>query len=375
MDTVTDDDVTCSWSLFSDGEDGTFTDADKAVAHFTPETDGDGVPDGWTAASFQAHRLFNEEDGDRTVTVCLDEAVPANSHAVLKIGDLPILLCEPQSWTLHIPTGTVWNVELKTKGAPVSLAVDASAGIFVSNDNGVFSSCTMAEDRPPLRAGAFGSPGTARSGSYGGKARIYCPNLILTPSMQVIHHGDSADVRVRFYPEFTNWNSRIEWSYDPPYMSGRCEVSDDGMSLRVSSLDDEWHSWVTVHARAGNLSPLLSTSATVEFCPGYGSPETGIEVSPEYTNVTIEVTYPTCGHRYDTENPEDTPFSFEVEAGRETANGWQRLARIDTDPATPGLQVSSVVPAGGMTTLSWDMKATQGQPRSAGSRLGADSYI
>ena len=55
-DTVTDDDVTCSWSLISDGEDGTFTDAEKAVAHFIPETDG-----GVYRFSFACGSLTNSE--------------------------------------------------------------------------------------------------------------------------------------------------------------------------------------------------------------------------------------------------------------------------------------------------------------------------
>lgn len=56
MDTVTDDDGTCSWSLISDGEDGTFTDADKAVAQFIPETGG-----GVYRFSFACGSLTNSE--------------------------------------------------------------------------------------------------------------------------------------------------------------------------------------------------------------------------------------------------------------------------------------------------------------------------
>lgn len=80
MDTVTDDDVTCSWSLFSDGEDGTFTDADKAVAHFTPETDGGGVPDGQYVALVALH------ESGHAMGLVPDEAANSAGHNQCKCG-------------------------------------------------------------------------------------------------------------------------------------------------------------------------------------------------------------------------------------------------------------------------------------------------
>ncbi|MBQ6247472.1 MAG: hypothetical protein IJK04_11440, partial [Kiritimatiellae bacterium] len=63
------------------------------------DTDGDGLPDGWTPALYAAHRLFNPHPGDRTVTIRLTRPTPADNHAVMLVGDKPLMLCETHTWT------------------------------------------------------------------------------------------------------------------------------------------------------------------------------------------------------------------------------------------------------------------------------------
>ena len=76
-----------------------------------PDSNGDGLPDGRTQGQYDAHRLFNGEDGDRTVVVTLQEPVPAGGHAVLRIGDMPILLAETNSQTPQISQPPTHNPE------------------------------------------------------------------------------------------------------------------------------------------------------------------------------------------------------------------------------------------------------------------------
>ena len=336
------------------------TDYDE-VAHGTnplnPDTDNDGIPDGWTHESYAAHRLFATQPGDRTVTVRLDAPTPIGNRAVLRVGDLPILLCETNSWTFAMPTGTVWNVELRTAGLPVRLSLDADDGVFVDNGDNVFASCTTAYDAPPppLRGGMEGG------GSRGGGATIYAPCVFLDPTMQVVHRGQSALVTAHCIPDIPGLAERLNWTVDPEYMAGHVAVADDRMSATVTGLGEGWTSSVTLHAAVGANPPEgLAGTAIVTYCGGRD--HMGVEVSPSPSNTVIDVSYPSCGHPLD----EEEEYVIEVEAGRETATGWQHLAWIDTDPSTPGTQRRTRVSGGRYHSLEWDMKATSSAPLADG---------
>ena len=318
-----------------------------------PDSDNDGIPDGWSQGSYYAHRLFIAQPGDRAVTVRLDAPTPIGNRAVLRVGDLPLLLCETNSWTFAIPTGTVWNVELRTAGLPVRLSLEGGDGVFVDNGDNVFASCTTAYDAPPppLRGGM------EVGGSRGGGATIYAPCVFLYPTMQVVHRGQSALVTAHCIPDTPGLAERLNWTFDPEYMTGHVAVADDKLSATVTGLGEGWTSSVTLHAAVGANPPEgLAGTAIVTYCGGRD--HMGVEVSQSPSNTVIDVPYPSCGHPLDDEEE----YMIEAEAGRETATGWQHLAWIDTDPSTPGTQRRTHVSGGRHHSLEWDMKATSSAP-------------
>ncbi len=328
-----------------------------------PDSDDNGMPDGWTQAQYDNHRLFNGQEGDRTVTITLLESTPSSNHAVLRIGDMPFLLCETNSWTFSIPTGTVWNVELRTDGLPVQLALEGGSGIFAENADDIFASCLLEEEqREPLRS-APPPTRSAATGSNGGSGKIYAPYIFLEPAMKAIHCDETVTVYAKCIPDTPPLVGKLNWSFDPDYMASRVEISDNMMSATVSNMDAEWHSSVTIHATKGDS---LSTSALIYFCNGHDNcPTNHISFPPNHTNMTINPVYRDCGHPFgdDEENPE---FYLEVEAGRETDSGWQHLAWIDTDPETPGLQRLIAISRDNPPTIDWDTKATSSAPLSNG---------
>ncbi|MBQ6924554.1 MAG: hypothetical protein IJQ73_07930 [Kiritimatiellae bacterium] len=331
-----------------------------------PDTDNDGIPDGWSQGQYAAHRLLNGEEGDRTIAITLQASTPAGNRAVLRIGDLPILLREVNSWTFSIPTGTVWNVELRTDGLPVQLALEGGSGIFAENVDDIFASCLLEEERQePLRSTPSPKRSTA-TGARGGSGKIYAPCIFLEPSIQVVHENESATVRARCVPDSPSLVGRLSWSFDPGYMSSRVEVADDKMAATVTGLDAEWHSSVTLYAAVGASPPAgLSTSAIVYFCSGHSNPTNQVSFPPNHTNMTINPVFRDCGHPFgdDEENPK---FHLEVEAGRETASGWQHLAWIDTDSETPGVQRRTAISRDNPPSIHWNTKATSAAPLSDG---------
>ena len=150
--------------------------------------------------------------------------------------------------------------------------------------------------------------------------------MVLSPALQVVHEGEVALVTVMCSPQTPAVSNMLHWTFEPDYMSEHVYVADDKMSATVSGLDAEWHSSVTLRAAVGANPPAgLSTSAIVYFCNGHGNPTNQVSFPPNRTNMTINPVYRDCGHPFgdDEENPE---FYLEIEAGRETASGWQHLA-------------------------------------------------
>ena len=316
------------FSIFHLGNDGLLDgyEVQNGTDPLNPDTDNDDIPDGWSLEQYAAHRLLNGEEGDRTITITLQASTPASNRAVLRIGDLPILLGEANTWAFSIPTGTVWNVELRTDGLPVQLALETGAGVFTENVESIFASVIADEGPDVPQRSAPPSRQSSSGGSRGGSGSISAPVMVLSPALQVVHEGEVALVTVMCSPQTPAVSNMLHWTFEPDYMSEHVYVADDKMSATVSGLDAEWHSSVTLRAAVGANPPAgLSTSAIVYFCNGHGNPTNQVSFPPNHTNMTINPVYRDCGHPFgdDEENPE---FYLEIEAGRETASGWQHLA-------------------------------------------------
>ena len=328
-----------------------------------PDSNGDGMPDGWSQAQYHAHRLFNGQEGDRTVTITLLASTPASNRAVLRIGDMPILLCETNTWTFSIPTGTVWNVELRTDGLPVQLALEGGSGIFAENADDIFASCLLEEEQQESLRSTPPPTRSAATGSNGGSGKIYAPCIFLEPAMKVIHCDETVTVYAKCIPDTPPLVGKLNWSFDPNYMSNIVEIADNKMSATVSNMDAEWHSSVTIHATKGNS---LSTSALIYYCSGHDNcPTNHISFPPNHTNMTINPIYRDCEHPFG-DDEDDPKLYLEVEAGRETASGWQHLAWIDTKPDVPGLQRRTAIARDSPPSIDWDTKATSSAPLSNG---------
>ena len=328
-----------------------------------PDTDSDGMPDGWSQSQYENHRLFNGQEGDRTVTITLLEPTPAGNHAVLRIGDMPFLLCETNSWTFSVPTGTVWNVELRTDGLPVQLALEAGAGLFAENADGLFASCLLEEDlQEPLRSPSSGA-GSENTGSRGGSAKLYAPCIFLEPVSQIVHCDESAVVRARCVPDTPPLSGRLIWSFDPADASDYVSVAQDKLSATVSGLGPDSPSSIMLHADVGYA---LTTAATVHYCGGHDNfPTNHVSFPPNHTNATINPVFRDCEHPF-YDDPDDPKVFLEVEVGRDTAGGWQHLAWVDTDPETPGVQRKTTISRDNPPTINWDAKATSSAPLANG---------
>ncbi len=376
----TDDDGLTDWEevkrYHTDPHDAD-TDGDGLVDGFevqndtdplNPDSNGDGMPDGWSQEQYAAHRLFNGQEGDRTVTITLQASTPASNRAVLRIGDMPILLCETNTWTFSIPTGTVWNVELRTDGLPVQLALEAGEGIFAEDADDIFASCLLEEEQQVNLRSVPTNPQPSPGGSRGGSAKLYAPCIFLDPVSQVVHCDETAIVRARCIPVTPPLSGKLIWSFDPNDASAYVDVAQDTLSATVSGLGPESPSSIMLHADVGYA---LTTSATVHYCSGHDDcPTNHVSFPPNHTNVTINPVFRKCEHPFN--DDEDDPKVFlEVEVGRETAIGWQHLAWVDTDSETPGLQQRTPISRDHPPTINWNAKATSSAPLAN----GTDSLI
>ena len=333
-----------------------------------PDSNGDGMPDGWSQEQYAAHRLFNGQEGDRIVTITLQASTPASNRAVLRIGDMPILLCETNSWTFSIPTGTVWDVELRTDGLPVQLALEAGAGIFADNAEDVFASSLLEEEQQANLRSVPTDPQPSPGGSRGGSAKLYAPCIFLDPVLQVVHCDETAIVRARCIPDTPPLSGKLIWSFNPDEGAAYVDVANDKLSATVSGLGPGSPTSIMLHADVGYA---LTTSATVHYCSGHDNcPTNHVSFPPNHTNVTINPVFRKCEHPFN--DDEDEPKVFlEIEVGRETATGWQHLAWVDTDPETPGLQQRTAISRDYPPSIDWDTKATSSAPLSN----GTDSFV
>ena len=327
-----------------------------------PDTDGNGMPDGWTQAQYDNHRLFNGQEGDRTITITLQASTPANNRAVLRIGDMPFLLCATNSWTFSVPTGTVWNVELRTDGLPVQLALEAGAGVFAENAAEVFASILLEEEQHANLRSAPAAPQSPPGGSRGGSAKLYAPCIFLDPVSQIVHCDESVVVRARCVPDTPPLSGKLIWSFDPDDASAYVDVAQDTLSATVSGLGPDSPSSIMLHADVGYA---LTTSATVNYCHGHDNcPTNYVSFPPNHTNATINPVFRHCNHPFgdDPDDPDAPKIFLEVEVGRDTATGWQHLAWVDTDSETPGLQQRTAISRDNPPTVNWNAKATSSAP-------------
>ena len=328
-----------------------------------PDSDGDGMPDGWTPEQYATHRLFNSQEGDRIVTVTLQASTPSTNRAVLRIGDMPILLCETNSWTFSIPTGTVWNVELRTYGLPVQLSLEAGAGIFAENADDIFASCLLEEEQQEQLRSTPPSTRSGTAGSRGGSAKIYAPCIFLDPVFQIVHCDESAVVRARCVPETPPLFGKLIWSFNPDDATAYVDVAQDKQSATVSGLGPESPSSIMLHADVGYA---LTTSATIQYCRGHDNcPTNYVSFPPNHTNATINPVFRHCDHPFYDDLDEPKVF-LEVEVGRDTSTGWQHLAWVDTDSETPGLQQRTAISRDNPPTVNWNAKATSSAPLADG---------
>ncbi|MBQ6925537.1 MAG: hypothetical protein IJQ73_12930 [Kiritimatiellae bacterium] len=328
-----------------------------------PDTNDDGLPDGWSQEQYAAHRLLNGEEGDRAITITLQVSSPASNRAVLRIGDLPILLGEANTWTFSVPTGTVWNVELRTDGLPVQLSLEAGVGVFAENVEDIFASVCMKEDRPLNLRSAPPEPTPPTGGSRGGSAKLYAPCIFLEPVSQVVHGDESAVVRARCVPDTPPLAGKLLWSFDPEGASTYVSVAQDKLSATVSGLGPNSPQTIWLHADVGYA---LTTGAIVHYCAGHDNyPTNHVSFPPNHTNATINPVFRDCEHPF--YDDEDNPKVFlEVEIGRDTASGWQHLAWVDTDSETPGLQQRTAISRDNPPTINWNAKATSSAPLANG---------
>ena len=121
----------------------------KGTDPLDADEDGDGVPDGTSAADWAANTLWaaNATNTARSITIKLNSAVPAGSSASLIVGGLCIPLRSPSSWTLGIVPGELYPYRLVVGGnASVDLSIEPTCGLdspdlfpfWLKGDGGVF---------------------------------------------------------------------------------------------------------------------------------------------------------------------------------------------------------------------------------------------
>ena len=91
------------------------------------DENGDGLPDGHSTAAWGANTLWatNAPDGAGSVTITVNNAIPAGTTASLVVGDLCIPLRSPGSWTLGLVPGQTYPYRLVVGGPG---AADLSIG-------------------------------------------------------------------------------------------------------------------------------------------------------------------------------------------------------------------------------------------------------
>ena len=123
-DGLTDWDEVFKWGTYPDiaDTDGDgLTDGSEVGDGTNPldaDENGDGLPDGLSADAWGADTLWatNAADGSGTVTITLNSAIPVGTSATLVVGNLCIPLRSPNSWTLGLVPGQIYQYRLVVGG-------------------------------------------------------------------------------------------------------------------------------------------------------------------------------------------------------------------------------------------------------------------
>ena len=328
-----------------------------------PDTDGDGIPDGMTLTEWQSNALFVSDSNRRTITIHRTTAIPSFATAVLRFGSLPIVLGGAESWTIHVPTGTVYMAELVTTGNPaIGLDLTAEAGIFLDNPDGVIQQSSLygaGASSPELLSLSGMSSGGYSGGVSGGSFFIFSPGVQILPFMVLMHDEEWVNLICSVNPSNTT-TTLLSWSVSDEFSGhGITFTPETGLSTMVywplssgldaivvtATLTDTQGGTITANrilTRCTANEPLHWTSCTGNFSPHLGESATfGFGAG--------------CGH-----TSEYAGQWVEIEVTRETVNGAQHVAWLDADPITSGSQRRAQFPwAWQSTSFSWDGIATE----------------
>jgi hypothetical protein len=329
-----------------------------------PDTDGDGIPDGMTLTEWQSNALFVSDSNRRTITIHRTTAIPSFATAVLRFGSLPIVLAGAESWTIHVPTGTVYMAELVTTGNPaIGLDLTAEAGIFLDNPDGVIQQSSLygaGSSSPELLSLSGMSSGGYSGGVSGGSFFIISPGVQILPFMVLMHDEEWVSLMCSVNPSNSTATTLLSWSVSDEFSGhGITFTPETGLSTMVywplsSGLDaivvtarltDTQGGTITatrILTRCTANEPLHWTSGTDNFSPHLGESTTfGCGAG--------------CGHTSDYVGQ-----WVEIEVTRETVNGTQHVAWLDADPLTAGSQRRAQLPwAWQSTSSSWGGIATE----------------
>jgi len=152
---------------------------------------GDGIPDGWDAEGYMAHPLW--APGNPDIVVSLASDLPPGVSALLRIGDLPVVLHPATNLPLRCAEGEMLDFRLRNpSGAAVPLSLSVISGnAYRLENNGLFAAGGLRRARAD-RPGPAGGVGTAR---------LVFPKLSLVPENPDVPscnggtciHGDGGD--------------------------------------------------------------------------------------------------------------------------------------------------------------------------------------
>ena len=226
---------------------------------FLADTDGDGIPDGTTASSWNNHSLQASYRHETNLVVVATASVPTNASACLRIGTLSIPLPDGESVIcLRLQSGTRYSFRIRcTRGATVSAQI------------------VPAWDEEPLRGSGpprSSIPGFERidpDGGFSGDPTARADGTMTAPLLG-LQSRDGLGSCVHETPGTRSWNIAVSpgsWSQ----WSSRAEIEGFSVSGSVVSLSvaDESPSVVTGTVRVASTEPGFppaEASETIHRC-------------------------------------------------------------------------------------------------------------
>ena len=244
---------------------------------FLADTDGDGVPDGFTLNEWRFHNLQASYRGETNLVVLATASVPTNASACLRIGTLSLPLSDGENlFCLRLQSGTRYPFALRcTRGATVSAAIvppeDPEPARMLS----------------PPRSNLPGFELVDPDGGFSGESRSRADGTMAAPRLELVSR-DGLGACVHETPGARSWNVSVspgDWSY----WSSRAEIDGFSASGTVVSLPvaDE---------------PRSVTNGTIRIAstePGFPPAEVSRSIHRcEYDPATGAC--PLCGESHDT---------------------------------------------------------------------------